>query len=409
MAAAAASGLAAGIALAMCLAAGLCTVAGGALVFVVKGANRSFLSASLGLAAGVMVYVSFVEILGVSALESFKAAGASPPAAARYATFGFFGGALLTWLLGKLADGLMGSGDALARLRRRLARRKVAAAGGGGEESSSECDGSPHGARVEIALSMSDLEAAHPKADASSGPPAGAGHPRRRSLGHGHGHPHTAAAARPTIADPEFWCAACRRGCACGRPEAGGPDGEPLLGDSDGGGGGASDGAPAGAEMDVGEGGAAALSKLGLLAALAIGIHNLPEGVATFIAAVQSPALGALIVVAIALHNIPEGICIAMPIYYSTGSRWRALAFCLAAGMAEPLGGLLGWAALSRAGATPLALAVMFSVVSGMMVFISLAELLPTALRYDPGGRLATAGLYSGMAIMAASLMLFSV
>lgn len=77
------------------------------------------------------------------------------------------------------------------------------------------------------------------------------------------------------------------------------------------------------------------------------------------------------------------------PIYYSTGSRWRALLFCAVAGMAEPIGGLLGWAALARVGATPLALAVMFSIVAGMMVFVALAELLPAALKYDAGGRCA--------------------
>lgn len=88
-------------------------------------------------------------------------------------------------------------------------------------------------------------------------------------------------------------------------------------------------------------------------------------------------------------HTIPN--CPTQPIYYSTGSRWKALLYCGVAGMAEPVGGLLGWAVLSRAGTTPLALAVMFSIVAGMMVFVALVELLPTALKYDPNGRCASA------------------
>lgn len=110
------------------------------------------------------------------------------------------------------------------------------------------------------------------------------------------------------------------------------------------------------------------LQKMGLLTALAIGIHNLPEGLATFIAALADPLNGVAIAVAIALHNIPEGVCVAMPVYYATGSRWKGFLWAFLSGVSEPIGGLLGYLVLYGNRMSDLAYGLLFCIVGGMMV-----------------------------------------
>lgn len=146
------------------------------------------------------------------------------------------------------------------------------------------------------------------------------------------------------------------------------------------------------------------LLRMGLLSATAIALHNFPEGIATFVAALDDPRLGAGIATAVALHNIPEGIAVAVPVYYATGSRARAFSWSFLSGLAEPLGALLAW--LLFAGLFGEALkGVLFAGVAGVMVFISLDELLPTAREYGEH-HVAVYGLVAGMAVMAASLVL---
>lgn len=149
----------------------------------------------------------------------------------------------------------------------------------------------------------------------------------------------------------------------------------------------------------------AALLRMGLLSALAIGIHNFPEGMATFVATLQDPKLGLPIAVAIAIHNIPEGIAVSVPVYYATGSRRKAFTYSFLSGLAEPVGALLGFLLLQRFldGA---ASGLLFGAVAGIMVFISLDELLPTAQRYGEH-HVAIYGLLAGMGVMALSLLLF--
>lgn len=146
------------------------------------------------------------------------------------------------------------------------------------------------------------------------------------------------------------------------------------------------------------------LMRTGLFSALAIAIHNFPEGLATFMSALQDPALGITIAVAIAIHNIPEGISVAVPVYYATGSRRKALGYAFLSGMAEPLGAIVGFVVLMPF-ITPAMLGYVFAGVSGIMVYISLDELLPTAEKYGEH-HIAIWGLIAGMAIMALSLLL---
>ena len=146
------------------------------------------------------------------------------------------------------------------------------------------------------------------------------------------------------------------------------------------------------------------LRRTGLLAALTIGIHNFPEGIATFTSALGSLDIAIPIALAIAIHNIPEGVAVAVPIYHATGSRKKAFWASFASGLAEPAGALIAYAFLLRFW-NPVLTGIVLAVVSGIMVFISLAELLPSAERYGKH-HISIAGLVAGMAVMAVSLYL---
>jgi len=153
------------------------------------------------------------------------------------------------------------------------------------------------------------------------------------------------------------------------------------------------------------------LMRMGLFTALAIAIHNFPEGLVTFLAALHDPALGLAIAVAIALHNIPEGVSVAVPIFYATGSRAKALGYSILSGLAEPVGAGIAYLGLRFAfggqeGAfPPQVMGVLFAGVGGVMVYISLDELLPTSRAYGKGHD-SILGLIAGMAVMALSLIL---
>ena len=147
------------------------------------------------------------------------------------------------------------------------------------------------------------------------------------------------------------------------------------------------------------------LLRMGMFTALAIAIHNFPEGLATFAAALSDPALGLSIAMAIAIHNIPEGISVSVPIYYATGSKKKAFFYSFLSGVAEPVGALIGYFILLNF-FSDFIFGVLFAGVAGIMVFISLDELLPAAQKYGEH-HLSIYGLILGMAVMALSLLLF--
>ncbi len=144
------------------------------------------------------------------------------------------------------------------------------------------------------------------------------------------------------------------------------------------------------------------LRRVGLLVALGVGIHNFPEGMATFAAALGSAKLGGAVAIAIAIHNIPEGLAVAAPIYAATGSRGRAILWSLLSGLAEPAGAAIAGAVLLSF-LSPTVLGTMLCVVAGLMVYISLDELLPASRAYGHE-HLSIAGVVLGMAVMALSL-----
>lgn len=147
------------------------------------------------------------------------------------------------------------------------------------------------------------------------------------------------------------------------------------------------------------------LMRMGMFTALAVGIHNFPEGLATFTAALSDTQVAIPIAIAIAIHNIPEGIAVAVPVYYATGSRRKAFTLSLLSGLSEPVGALVGFVFLYRF-FNDITFGIIFAVVAGIMVYISLDELLPSAREYGEP-HLSIYGLIAGMAIMAVSLLLF--
>lgn len=154
---------------------------------------------------------------------------------------------------------------------------------------------------------------------------------------------------------------------------------------------------------------ASTMKKLGIMSALAISIHNFPEGIATFIGALNDSQMGAGITFAISIHNIPEGIAIAIPIYYATKSKGKALLYATLSGFSEVLGALLCIAVTHLFGVELTGGGIIFplilAAVAGIMIYISLDELLPTAEKYGKH-HIAIAGVVAGMAIMGISLLI---
>ena len=124
----------------------------------------------------------------------------------------------------------------------------------------------------------------------------------------------------------------------------------------------------------------AKLQRMGVNTAVAIGLHNFPEGLATFVATLADPTVGVTLAIAIAIHNIPEGLCVALPIYYATGSRFKGFMWALFSGLSEPIGAFIGWAIVKSTGEdmNQLVYGILFGIVAGMMIMIVLLELLPT-------------------------------
>ncbi|MBM3288148.1 MAG: zinc transporter ZupT [Candidatus Eisenbacteria bacterium] len=273
------------LALAVTLIAGLATGIGSAIAFFARTTNYRFLSVSLGFSAGVMIYISFVEILRKAIDSLVDAHGGAT--GEWIATGSFFAGMIIMGLIDRMVPAaenpheIRTAGD-LDRIR---ARREIVASG--------------------------------------TGEPA--------------------------------------------------PSSTRLL-------------------------------RMGVFTAMAIAIHNFPEGMATFFASISDLHLGIATGIALGLHNIPEGISVSVPIYFATGNRSRAFLLSFLSGLAEVLGGILGVILLGFV-ASPSLLGIVFAIVAGFMVYVSLDELLPTAREYGKSHEV-LAGILLGMAVMATSLLL---
>jgi ZIP family zinc transporter len=148
------------------------------------------------------------------------------------------------------------------------------------------------------------------------------------------------------------------------------------------------------------------LMRIGMMTALALALHNFPEGIATFVSALNNVSLGVTIAIAIALHNIPEGIAVSMPVYYATGSRSKAFWYSFISGVVEPVGAILAYFILMPF-LNEMVIAILLSGVAGIMVFIALDQLLPAAEQYGEH-HISVYGMVAGMALMAISLLMLN-
>lgn len=146
------------------------------------------------------------------------------------------------------------------------------------------------------------------------------------------------------------------------------------------------------------------LMRVGLLSALSITLHNLPEGLATFLTSFEDPRLGLPVAIAVGIHNIPEGIAISVPVYFATGSRAQAFVWSALSGLSEPLGALIGLLVFATVWSDVM-LGLSLAAVAGIMVFIAFDVLLPAAETHGEH-HLAVYALVAGMAVMALSLLL---
>ncbi|CAJ1946694.1 unnamed protein product [Cylindrotheca closterium] len=335
------------IALAMVFGAGASTGLGAAVVFfpsIVKLASQRVLAASLGFSAGVMTYVSFVEIF-IKSYVGFEDAGYERSQAYVYSTFCFFGGVVLMILLNVVVAKLLGEDShhhagpvnpVSQQQHQRENNRTTQLPSSEAKESEDQQDGgSAKGSDDDF---VENLPLSNGNAPVVVGDVGG-----------------------DSISDDE---------------------------------------SPKDKEEQR------KLIKMGMNTALAIALHNFPEGLATFVAAVDDPSVGTVLACAIAIHNIPEGLCVALPIYYATGSRSKAFLWALLSGASEIVAALLGWAILAAV-VDDATYAALFGIVAGMMVIISIRELLPTAHHYDPEDTVVTYSFIAGMLLMAISLVLF--
>ena len=149
------------------------------------------------------------------------------------------------------------------------------------------------------------------------------------------------------------------------------------------------------------------LNRTGVLTAIAIGLHNIPEGVATYVGAISDVSVGAALAIGVALHNIPEGIAVATPVFFATESRLKAFLWTFVSALAEPFGAIIAWLIVGD-GLNPHIEGVMFGIVCGMMTTISFKELIPNAIKYHSEGNTVIFSLLCGMGIMVLSLILFA-
>lgn len=358
-----------GIAMALVAGAGGATALGASVVFfprLVKLASRRVLASALGLSAGVMTYVSFVEIFQKS-LKSFIKAGYSSGDSYLYATLCFFGGVTFMLLVDVVIKVIANGSFHHSHEHDHDHGIQVVEEGKEGQDEKPIqcmcCSDDP----------VRDLENLQHQADDIIA------HPHDHGSHDHHGWIHEEQSEENSKSGIDK---AVEENGNGGNDEH---DGDEIIKHSD--------------EQSK-------LVRMGINTAIAIGLHNFPEGLATFVAALDNPKVGAVLAIAIGIHNIPEGLCVALPIYYATGNRWKAFGWACVSGASEPLAALLGWAVLANSFSNEM-FAILFGIVGGMMVIISTRELLPTAHRYDPDDTVVTFSFIGGMFIMALSLVLF--
>jgi len=360
-----------GIAFAAVCAAGASTALGAAAVFfpkLVKLASKRVLAASLGFSAGVMTYVSFVEIFQKS-MEAFKEHAIEEgydddKADSRSYVFGtlsFFAGVLvmigLDLLVGKLSNGSHAHLDTnIDGSDQQSNERNLPHCIGCVEDPVAEVDTWQTNANKEIEAEKTRME-------------------NQTAIDSGNSTLHGKQGGKnDSNSEIESFS-----------------DNENKLEHN------------IKVVLDVDE--RAKLKNMGLQTAIAIALHNFPEGLATFVAVLSEPKVGIVLAIAIGIHNIPEGLCVSLPVYYATGNRWGAFWWGALSGITEPIGAFFGWLIFAQT-FSEVVYGLMFGIVGGMMVMISFRELLPTANTFDPKDSVVSYSAMVGMFVMAISLIL---
>ncbi|GMF32238.1 unnamed protein product [Phytophthora fragariaefolia] len=149
------------------------------------------------------------------------------------------------------------------------------------------------------------------------------------------------------------------------------------------------------------------LQRMGILSGIAIALHNIPSGIATFTAGLEDPAIGLPMAIGVGLHNIAEGVAVAAPVYFATGSKWKGIMWCIIAAVAEHIGAFVAFVIVGKE-VRDFAQATLYGIVAGMMSTITMKEILPTAYTYANGRiHLVSNGGLAGMLLMALSLSFF--
>lgn len=330
------------------IAAGLCTCIGASVVFfpaLACLAKPNILCLALGFAAGIMLYISLIDIFGKS-IEGYEEQGHEDGKAFIYANLSFFGGCILMMVLDVLVDMLLqwDNKRAAARGDANLVRASIGSTAGDG---------------AAIDKMREDFE----KAASERGGAEGADMDEVMA-------PEQAMAESGTSKTAETL------------EEA--PIDTTMGEDKD------------------------QLTHMGWAMMAAIAIHNFPEGMVTYLAYTQDEAVGVALAIGIAIHNIPEGLCVAMPLFYATGRRFYSFMWGTLSGLTEPLGALIVWGILKN-GMSGNTNGILFGLVAGMMTVISVDELLPTAHKYASNPKTVTYAVVFGMLFIASSLMLFEI
>jgi len=342
----------AGLALALAFAAGFATCIGAAAVYfpqVVKLASKNVLASGLGFSAGVMAYISLTDIF-VKSQDGFVADDNEPAIAYTLATVSLFAGMAIMKLICALVHWLDGHNHHDVTLFDQDKLKNTPPAVPEVVDASDTRDASKN---TDSATDDKDLEATLASVDVNITSDAAEGSDK---------------GASPKIEKDENDIS----------------------------------------QEDTSDN--KKLQRVGINTAIAIALHNFPEGLLCFVAVLIEPAVGAALAIGIAFHNIPEGLCVALPMYYSSGSRHVGFALAFFSGLSEPLGALLGYAIISASGEDirNTIYGVLFGIVGGMMLIIVVQEILPTAYRFDPNDSVVTSSFIFGCMFMATSLVLFS-
>ncbi|KAF4757034.1 Zinc transporter, partial [Perkinsus olseni] len=329
-----------GLAIGLTSAAGFATVIGGGLACLCDPNNHSLLAGCLAIAAGVMVYVSFIEIFP-KAMELFNESG----------TFNADHAFMMTTLFYFVGNGICLGADILIKLWMSRKERKASRTS---EHARTAEDDDACGLATET-IAVPELAVGTEPAPAERGP-----------ILEGGLSPTSAAFVTTRNAESQ--------------EEASEPHVHTKTG----------------------------LLSTALFTAGAVALHNFPEGIVTFLATLEDPAVGVSLAIAIAVHNIPEGIAIATPVLKATGSKKKALLWTFIAALAEPLGGILAWLILGDI-INDITIAVMFALIAGVMAYIAIIKLQFSASQFDPTNHWAGGGFLLGTAVMALSLVLFRI